>query len=466
MKQYYLSIDIGASSGRHILGWMENGKISTEEIYRFKNELILKNGHLCWDLDLLWAQIIFGMQKCHSIGKIPTSMSIDTWAVDFVLLDKDNRRLGDAISYRDHRTEGMIEKVNDSITENELYKKTGIQKQAFNSIYQLMAIKCKQTEQMEKAASLLMIPDFFHFKLSGVKAVEYTNATTTQLVSPITGNWDIGLIERLGYPSEIFTEIKHPGDLLGNLTKEVQNSVGFDTQVVLCATHDTGSAVLAVPAISNDVMYISSGTWSLMGVERNFAACDEMSKEYNFTNEGGYDKRFRYLKNIMGLWMIQFMKKEFDDEGSFEELCELASKERITSIVNCNDSSFLAPESMVVAIQDFCKVTGQEIPKSKGEIAAVIYNSLANCYHNTAEEIETLTGKSYDVIHVIGGGANAEYLNHLTAIKTGKRVLAGPAEATAIGNLVAQMIYKGVFKNIWEAKACISKSFEIKIYEP
>lgn len=465
MAEYFLGIDIGASSGRHILAHMEKGKMILEEVHRFPNGMSKKDGELCWDTKALFHEIKLGMRKCAELGKIPISVGIDTWAVDFVLLDEQDEVIGNTVGYRDSRTQGMDEKVYETISLEELYHKTGIQKQIFNSIYQLMAIKEKKPEQLQKAKTFLMIPDYFHFLLCGKKCVEYTNATTTQLVSPVTKTWDMGLINSLGYPTNIFPEIKMAGTVLGELTKEIADEVGFTCSVVLPATHDTGSAVLAVPSNAPQTMYISSGTWSLMGVERMEADCSDKSMECNFTNEGGYDYRFRYLKNIMGLWMIQSLKKEIHDQYSFAELCEMASRETISSIVDCNDDTFLAPESMQEAVKAFCKKTNQQNPQTTGEMAAVIYNSLAVCYENTVNEIEAMTGVNYECIHVVGGGANAQYLNELTAKKTGKTVYAGPTEATAIGNLTVQMMAAGVLKSLTEARKTIFDSFDIRTYQ-
>lgn len=465
MAEYFLGIDIGASSGRHILAHMEKGKMIMEEVHRFPNGMSKKDGELCWDTKALFHEIKLGMRKCAELGKIPISVGIDTWAVDFVLLDEQDEVIGNTVGYRDSRTQGMDEKVYETISLEELYHKTGIQKQIFNSIYQLMAIKEKKPEQLQKAKTFLMIPDYFHFLLCGEKCVEYTNATTTQLVSPVTKTWDMGIINSLGYPTNIFPEIKMAGTVLGELTKEIAEEVGFSCKVVLPATHDTGSAVLAVPSNAPQTMYISSGTWSLMGVERMEADCSDKSMECNFTNEGGYDYRFRYLKNIMGLWMIQSLKKEIHDQYSFAELCEMASRETISSIVDCNDDTFLAPESMQEAVKAFCQKTNQQIPQTTGEMAAVIYNSLAVCYENTVNEIEAMTGVNYECIHVVGGGANAQYLNELTAKKTGKTVYAGPTEATAIGNLTVQMMAAGVLKSLTEARKTIFDSFDIRTYQ-
>ena len=464
MQQYYLAIDIGASSGRHILGSVQDGKIVLEEIHRFPNGMSEKNGHRCWDVDKLFQEILTGMKKCKELGKIPVSVGIDTWAVDFVLLNEKDERIGDAVGYRDSRTEGMDEEVYRIIPEEELYGRTGIQKQIFNTIYQLMAVKKQSPEQLEQAKTFLMIPDYFHFLLSGVKAVEYTNASTTQLVSPDTFDWDKELMERLGYPTDIFPEIVKPGTVLGDLKEEIATQVGYSCKVVAPATHDTGSAVLAVPASDSDFLYISSGTWSLMGVERRSADCSHKSKVRNFTNEGGYERRFRYLKNIMGLWMIQSVKKELNDQYSFAELCDLAAKADFSSRVDVNDASFLAPENMIVAVQEMCRKTGQAVPETPGEIASCIYQSLADSYCETVQEIEEMSRRTYSRIHIVGGGSNAVYLNELTAKATGKEVYAGPGEATAIGNLAAQMLQDGVYSSVEEVRTAIGVSFDMKKY--
>ena len=465
MSRYFLAIDIGASSGRHILGSVENGKIVLEEVYRFWNGMDHVDGTLCWDVDRLFNETIAGMKKCKEIGKIPVSVGIDTWGVDFVLLDKEDNIVGQTVGYRDHRTEGMDEEVYKIISEDDLYARTGIQKAIYNTIYQLMAVKKTHPEYLEKADAMLMIPDYFHFKLSGKKVQEYSEATTSQLINPATKDWDYELIDMLGYNKEMFQPVSMPGTVVGEFTQDIQNEVGFNCKVVLPATHDTGSAVLAVPTNDDNAIYISSGTWSLMGIERKEADCSLRSMQANFTNEGGYDHRFRYLKNIMGLWMIQSVKKEFTEDLSFAEICERASKETITSLVDCNDDCFLAPKSMIEAVKKFCRDSKQQVPETVGEIAAVIYNSLAKCYGDTIEEIEALTGKKYTTIYVVGGGANAGYLNELTAKYTGKKVSAGPSEATAIGNIVVQMLHDGVFKDLPEARTCVGKSFDVKIYE-
>lgn len=310
MATYYLAVDIGASSGRHILGHMENGKMVLEEVYRFENGMVKKGDELCWEYDRLFKEIVAGMKKCKELGKVPVSMGVDTWGVDFVLLDKDENVLGNTVGYRDHRTEGMDEEVYKIISLEDMYARTGIQKAIFNTVYQLMAVKKQHPEYLEQAETMLHVPDYFHYLLTGEKTCEYTEASTGQLLNPETRDWDYELIDMLGYPRRIFQKLIMPGTVIGNLTDALKEEVGFDLQVVAPATHDTGSAVLAVPANDDDFIYISSGTWSLMGLERETPDCSKKSCEMNLTNEGGYGGKIRYLKNIMGLWMIQSVRHE------------------------------------------------------------------------------------------------------------------------------------------------------------
>jgi len=467
MASYYLAVDIGASSGRHILGHLENGRMVLEEIYRFTNGMDKQGGRLLWDTNRLFTEIVNGMKKCREVNKVPCSMSIDTWAVDYVLLDGQDQVLGSTYGYRDGRTLGMDKEVYRIIPEKELYKRTGIQKQVFNTIYQLMAVKKQEPELLEKAKTFLMLPDYFQFLLTGNKVSEYTNGTSTQLVSPADKQWDRELIGFLGYPKDIFLPLDMPGAKVGKLKKEIEEEVGFNCNVVLCASHDTASAVMALPLEKGDGLYISSGTWSLMGTEVREADCSEESRQGNFTNEGGYGYRFRYLKNIMGLWMIQCVRHELKDAYSFARLCEMAAEcKEFPSHVDVNDPIFLAPDGMVQAVQDYCRRTGQAVPSAPGEVSSVIYQSLAECYGKTAKEIQHNTGKVYDSIHIIGGGSNAAYLNQLTANASGKTVYAGPAEATAIGNIMAQMIREKELGSLSEARKCVFESFGIKRYEP
>ena len=465
MAKYYLAVDIGASSGRHILGWIENGKIVVEEVYRFPNGMENKDGSLCWNVDRLYHEILEGMKRCKELGKIPESVGVDTWGVDFVLLDQDDKIIGNSVGYRDHRTDGMDKEVYGIIPEEKLYERTGILKAIYNTIYQLMAIKKNSPDDLNKASSMLMMPDYFHFMLSGKKVQEYSEATTSQLVNPQTRDWDYELIEKLGFPREIFQKICFPGTVVGNLKDDVRKYVGYDCNVVLPPTHDTQSAIVAIPSAEDKTCFISSGTWSLMGVEREEPDCSAESREANFTNEGGYGGKIAYLSNIMGLWMIQSVRNEMAPDMSYGELCESASKESITSIVDCQDESFLSPDDMCAAVKDYCGATGQQIPETLPQLACVIYNSLAQCYGRQLERIEHLTGRHYDKINIIGGGSNADYLNRLTAEYTGLPVYAGPGEATAIGNILTQMIQNGVFTDLKSARECVADSFEVKIFE-
>ncbi len=465
MRKYYLAIDIGASSGRHILGCVENGKIVLEEVYRFWNGMDNVDGTLCWDVERLFNEILEGMKKCKELGKIPESVGVDTWGVDFVLLDNEEKIVGKTVGYRDHRTDGMDDEVYKIIPEDKLYERTGILKAIYNTIYQLMAIKIKNPEDMERAEAMLMMPDYFHYKLSGVKVQEYSEATTSQLVNPKTRDWDYELIEMLGFNKRIFQKIYMPGTEIGSLTEEVKEYLGYDCKVILPPTHDTQSAIMAVPSNAEDTCYISSGTWSLMGVERDEPNCSMESKEANFTNEGGYGGKIAYLANIMGLWMIQSVRNQLAPEMSYGELCDKASKETIKTVVDCQDESFLSPDDMVAAVKSYCEKTGQQVPDTLSELAAVIYNSLAKCYAEQLKQIEKLSGKKYDRINVIGGGSNAVYLNRLTAKYTGVPVHAGPGEATAIGNILAQMIQNGEFTDLKSARECVADSFEVKVYQ-
>lgn len=460
---YYLAVDIGASSGRHILGWMDKGKIRMEEIYRFENKLEKRNGHLCWDLNHLFHEVVEGLHKCKELDRIPASVGIDTWGVDFVLLDAHGNVLGNTVAYRDGRTKGMDEEVYKVISESELYGRNGIQKQLFNSIYQLMAIKKETPQLLERAERFLMIPEYLNYRLTGVAMNEYTNATTSQLVNAKTQDWDFELMEMLDLPTKIFGELNMPKTLVGPLSSNMAERVGFQTNVVLPATHDTGSAVMAVPTNSDDSIYLSSGTWSLMGIERLIPDCTEMSRKHNFTNEGGYHHRYRYLKNIMGMWIMQNLRREFKHKYTFEELYELAHIGRyFTSTVDVNDDMFLAPDSMIKALQDYCEQTGQEKPETECELLYCVYRSLAKCYAKTVAEIETVTGRTYDTIHVVGGGCQDKFLDRLLVEMTGKEVYAGPVEATAIGNIMAQMLRDNVFEDLKEARQVVAKSFDVK----
>ncbi|AGF57578.1 rhamnulokinase [Clostridium saccharoperbutylacetonicum] len=463
--EYYLAIDIGASSGRHILGSIENGKITLEEIYRFENGISKVGNEYCWNIEQLFKDIKNGIKKCKEIGKIPKSIGIDTWAVDFVLLDENDNMLGNAVAYRDDRTERMMEEVFKSIPKDMMYLYTGIQFQRFNTVYQLLSIKNNNPEILEKAKTFLMVPDYLNFLLTGKKANEYTNATSTQLVNSFERTWDEKILEDLGIKKDIFQEIKLPKTSLGNLRNELIEEFGFDMEVILPATHDTGSAFISSVCNDNDSIYLSSGTWSLIGVENRFPICVPQAMEYNFTNEGGIDYRYRFLKNIMGLWVIQEVRRNLDNKYSFAELVDLARENsKFASIVDVDDDRFLKPDNMIEEIKIHCKETNQEIPEEVGEIAMCVFNSLAHCYKRAVTNLEDIFEKEFKRINIFGGGCQNNLLNELVASVTGKEVLAGPVEATAIGNIVAQMISKNVFKDLSEARKAIKESFDIKVF--
>lgn len=467
MGEYYLAIDIGASSGRHILGSIVDGKMELEEIYRFENGMVKEDGHLLWDVKHLSDEIVNGLKKCKEIGKIPKTLGIDTWGVDYVLLDEAGEIVGKTYGYRDGRTKGMDEEVYKIIPLEDLYARNGIQKAMFNTVYQLMALKQQEPEVLEKADTLLHMPDYFNYVLTGIRQSEYTDATTGQLVSATTNEWDMELIKMLGYPEKIFKPLKQPGTLVGPLKDSIAEAVGFQCDVMQIASHDTASAVISVPTQSDDSLYISSGTWSLLGTEIKEPICTKESMELNYTNEGGIDYRYRYLTNIMGLWMIQSVRHETGDAYSFATICEEAEKEKdFPSRVDVNDDRFMAPENMTEEIKKACAESGQPVPETLGQIATVVYQSLAECYAKSIEGIETITGKKYDAINIVGGGSNAAYLNQLTAKAANRTVYAGPGEATAIGNITVQMMKNNELAGLKEARKCIFDSFGVKEYKP
>lgn len=467
---YYLAVDLGASSGRHILGYCEDGKMKLEEIYRFENGVVEKNGRLVWDTDRLICEIKNGMRRAKELGKAPSFMGIDTWGVDFVLLDEKGEMLGDAVSYRDARTEGVPARVHERVSGEELFRRTGIATQPYNTVYQLVALREQQPELLARAKQLLTIPCYFNYLLTGTVMSEYTHASTSQLVDAETKNWDYELIGKLCLPGDIFSRAVMPGVPVGRLTESVQKEVGFDTCVVLTACHDTASAVVAVPSTDEQFAYISSGTWSLFGTTlREPCICRESMKE-GFSNEGGFAGEYRFLKNIMGLWMIQSARREWQVKGedySFAELCALAKEAGdIPSRVDVEDTRFLAPASMIAEVQAACRESGQPVPKTVAEIAAVIHRSLADCYARSLVQMEKLTGCHFSELCIVGGGSQAEYLNELTAAAIGRTVLAGPGEATAIGNMAVQMLTSGELSSLAEARAVIKDSFAVKTYLP
>ena len=472
MKKY-LAIDIGASSGRHILGHLENGRIALEEVYRFDNSQIVSHGHHCWDVDALVASIKAGIDAALAKGPVE-SIGIDTWGVDFVLLDDKQNRVGDAVAYRDSRTQGMdaeLERL--GVSFDELYARTGIQKASYNTIYQLLALKKEHPEQLEKASSLLMMPEYLTFALTGRVAHEYTISSTTSLLNAEAKDWDVPLLDKLGLKRSLFGSLDMPGAVVGTYR---------GVKVVFPALHDTASAYLAVPARDETSVFLSSGTWSLLGVERSSPLTTPAAREANFTNEGGAWGRYRFLKNIMGLWMIQSIRRELNGvqyvEGqtsddttkalsrltdwekghvySFAELESLARSEAdVPFLIDVNDARFLSPASMIGEVLSALREKGGSEAVRVGELVQCVYRSLADCYRREIENLSRLTGVAFSAIHIVGGGSKDRYLNDLTAEATGKKVLAGPTEATAIGNLIVQMIAGGTLRDLSDARAAI-----------
>lgn len=455
---YYLAIDLGASSGRHILGWLDGGKIRIEEIHRFPNGTVERDGQLVWDVDGLFREILAGLEKCRETGRIPVSLGVDTWGVDFVLLDADGRRLGEAVSYRDGRTAGMDDEVLSIVGEVELYRRTGIERLIFNSIYQLYAVKKQRPDLFARAEAFLTMPDYLNYLLTGVMRNEYSEATTTQLVDAHTRDWDWELLDTLGFPRRIFQEIAHAGTVLGGLRPEICERLGFDVRVALPPCHDTEAAILALPDVSGDVIYLSSGTWSLMGVERGAPDCREECLRAAFSNEGGYGGRICFHKNMMGMWIIQSVSRELPGNPGYDEVIAMAEAGKCDSRIDVGAPEFLAPESMIAAIRAQCRAGGGIEPASHADVLACAYGSLADSYANTAREIERLTGREYSTIHIMGGGSRDRLLNRLTGERTGKRVAVGPVEATAIGNILSQMLADGLFPSLDAAREAVGSS--------
>lgn len=467
----YLAIDIGASSGRHILGTIKDGKISLEEVYRFENSQVRKDGHDCWDIEKLVESVKAGINAAMEKCKID-SIGIDTWGVDFVLLDANNELCSDAVAYRDSRTAGADKDIEASaISFEELYSRAGIQKAPYNTIYQLWALKKEHPEQLAKADKLLMIPEYLNYRLTGNIVHEYTDSSTTSLLNAAAKDWDFEIIERLGLPKKIFGRLEMPGTTVGEYR---------GAKVVLAAMHDTASAYLAVPARDDNAVYLSSGTWSLLGVENMEAITTHASCAANFTNEGGAWGRYRYLKNIMGLWMIQSIRRELNgvsyvagkagdatmealrnlsdyEKGhkySFEELSMVARGNPFNIIIDVNDQRFLNPDSMIGEVMAAAAEDGKA-PSTISELMQCVYISLADCYARAIVNLSELTGKTYTSINIVGGGCQDKYLNSLTATATGLEVFAGPIEGTAIGNLIVQMIAMGDFATLDEARKAI-----------
>ena len=424
--KYYLAIDIGASSGRHIVGWREGGEIKTKEVYRFPNGVTKQDGHLVWDIECLVNAVLAGIREAFRLYPKIESLSIDTWGVDYVLLNGD-KEIYPVYAYRDGRTEAVIPKVHEIIPFSELYSKVGCQFQPFNSIYQLYDDKLNG--RLDKATDMLMIPEYLMYKLCGVKAREYTNATTMGMVN---GEFDMDIVRRLRYPERLFSKLSQPKTVLGDLLPEVVEKVGGNTKVVLCATHDTGSAVEGIPMEENSP-YISSGTWSLLGVKTPKPITDKGSEVANYSNEGGVGYN-RYQKNIMGMWIVNELQRELCHNTPFPEIVKMAEESRCEAILDANAQELLAPESMKAAFDSL--TDGLE---STADYFRCAYKSLALSYKKAIDELEANTGTKYEKLYIVGGGAKNAFLNRLTEEATGKKVVALPIEATALGNLKIQM---------------------------
>ena len=419
MTHYALAIDIGASSGRHIVGWLENGEIKTKEVYRFPNGVTERNGHLTWDVDTLLYHVKAGIEEAKKQYAV-ASLSIDTWGVDYVLMKKDEEVLP-VYAYRDSRTKSIIPKVHEIIPFAELYRRTGCQFQPFNSIYQLYADKL--AGRLKGVTDFLMIPEYLMYKLCGVKAKEFTNATTMGLVNADTLEIDREIVNRLGLPAHLFPKLQHPGTVIGAYE---------GIRVMLCATHDTGSAVEGIP-MEGEALYLSSGTWSLLGVKTPKPLTDRCSMEANYSNEGGVGYN-RYQKNIMGMWLVNELRRELCPDRDFSGIVQEAEKSTFDKTVDADAQAFLAPRSMKAAFDETLGV-----PMEKADYFRCAYRSLALSYAKAIRELEENTGKAYERLYIVGGGAKNAFLNRLTEEATGKQVVALPIEATALGNLKIQL---------------------------
>ena len=427
--KYALAIDIGASSGRHIIGYVKNNEIVCEEIYRFPNGVKNVNGHLIWDVKALFNEVLNGLRKARDLNKIPDVIGIDTWAVDYALLDENDQLIGDVYAYRDNRTDISIPKVHEIFSHEKLYEKCGIQYQPFNTIYQLY--EDKLSGRLSTAKTFLMLPDYLNYLLTGIKKQEYTNATSTSMVNTLTKSWDEEIINKLGFEPSLFNELSQPGTVVGSFRKEIKEILGYDAKVVLPATHDTASAVEAVD-FGNDP-YISSGTWSLLGIKVKDAIKDEKSHQGNWSNEGG-PGYYRYQKNIMGMWLIQSLRKELCPDLDFVTITDMAINSQINAIIDANDQSFLAPKSMKEAFDDALNKKNIVL-KEKVDYFKVAYLSLAYLYKKALIELKTNTNQEFDKLYIVGGGAKNKLLNQLTEEICQIKVIALPIEATAIGNL-------------------------------
>ena len=471
-NKYFFAVDLGATSGRTIIGSIDKGQLHLDEVTRFPNNLIEQGGHFYWDIYALYFEIIRGLKEVAQRGLEITSIGIDTWGVDFVMIGEDNAILRNPRAYRDPITfDAMDDYLQHIISRKEVYDITGIQLMNFNSIFQLYAMRQEGNAALKYAKKILFVPDALSWMLTGNEVCEYTIASTSQLLDPRTKQLDERLLASLGLTRSAFGEIVFPGTRIGILSEEVQKMTGLDAiPVIAVAGHDTGSAVAAVPAKNEQFAYLSSGTWSLMGIETKDAIINDLSYERNFTNEGGIEGTTRFLKNICGMWLYERCRKEWPEEVrqlSHPELQGSAMQvEAFRSLINPDDALFANPDSMIGAIQQYCRQTKQPVPETPAEICRCIFDSLALRYKQVFQWMQEFAPFKLEVLHIIGGGSLNKYLNQFTANATGTTVLAGPQEGTAIGNIMIQAKAANLVNDIWEMRQIIANSLELVKYEP
>ena len=471
-QKFFFSVDLGATSGRTIIGQIHDGKFELEEVTRFPNNLIVQGGHYYWDIYALYFEIIKGLKEVARRDIEITSIGIDTWGVDFVFIGDDKAILRNPRAYRDPITfEAMNDYLEQVTPKKDVYEITGIQFLNFNTLYQLYAMRQEDNSAFRHAKKILFVPDALSWMLTGEEVCEYTVASTSQLLDPRTKELDARLLDSIGVSREMFGRMVMPGDQIGVLTEEVQKLTGLGAvPVIAVAGHDTASAVAAVPAKDEQFAYLSSGTWSLMGIETKDAIISDLSYERNFTNEGGIEGTTRFLKNICGMWLYERCRLEWPEEVrklSHPELQGSAMEvEAFRSVINPDDQLFAAPSSMVEAIQTYCRQTGQPVPETPAEICRCIFDSLALRYKQVFQWLQEFAPFRLDVLHIIGGGSLNKYLNQFTANATGATVLAGPQEGTAIGNIMLQAKAAGLVKDIWEMRQIIANSLDLVTYEP
>lgn len=470
MSKVYLAADFGGGSGRVIAGWLEDGKLTMEEIHRFGNRQVRLGDHVYWDFPALFEDMKAGLKKAASKGYEVESIGVDTWGVDFGLIDRDGQLLGNPVCYRDARTAGMTEKLFETLNPTEHYATTGIQVMEINTLAQLLSIK--GTAQLEAAEHLLFMPDLFSYFLTGKATNEYCIASTSELLDAKRREWSLETIEALGLPKRIFGDIVMPGTVRGELRKDIAEETGLkDVKVIAVGSHDTASAVAAVPAIEGDgpVAFLSSGTWSLLGIELPEPILTEEARQAEFTNEGGVGGRIRFLQNITGLWILQRLMAEWKERGeeqTFGELLPAAAQASISSIIPVADAAFTNPPSMEKAISDYCKQSNQPVPQTKGEFVRCLFQSLAKKYKDAIEGVNGLLPESLKRLHIIGGGSQNGLLNQFTADALGIPVWAGPVEATAMGNILVQAMAAGEVADLAELREVVRRSVTPKVFEP